>query len=118
MNHHGCANAMSEAFVRAVRAQTYVSCIWCAGQVNKTTLERMASPTFHTGYEPIILPNLMPKCRVESYKDLDFMKNIATKGPAHVVVKVLPGGTDYRVYLLEAHDESMRILARFDRHVS
>ena len=27
MNHHGCSNAMSEGFVRAVHAQAYVSCI-------------------------------------------------------------------------------------------
>ena len=117
MNHHGCSNAMSEAFVRAVRAQAYVSCIWCPGQVVEQTLSRMASREIHTGFDPLILPNLMPKCQAERYKGRDFMKNIATKGPAHVVVKVLPGGDAYRVYLLEAHDESMRILDRFDRTV-
>ena len=115
MNHHGCSNAMSEAFVRAVRAQAYVSCIWCPGQVVEQTLSRMASREIHAGFDPLILPNLMPKCQAERYKGRDFMKNIATKGPAHVVVKVLPGGDAYRVYLLEAHDESMRILDRFDR---
>ena len=117
MNHHGCSNAMSEAFVRAVRAQAYVSCIWCHRQVVEQTLSRMASREIHTGFDPLILPNLMPKCQAERYKGRDFMKNIATKGPAHVVVKVLPGGDAYRVYLLEAHDESMRILDRFDRTV-
>ena len=115
MNHHGCANAMSEAFVRAVRAQAYVSCIWCPGQVVESTLARMASPEIHRGFEPLILPNLMPKCQAERYKDRAFMKNIVTRGAAHVVVKVLPGGTEYRVYLLEAQDESMRILKRIDR---
>ena len=117
MNHHGCSNAMSEAFVRAVRAQAYVSCIWCPGQVVEQTLSRMASREIHAGFDPLILPNLMPKCQAERYKGRNFMKNIATKGPAHVVVKVLPGGDAYRVYLLEAHDESMRILDRFDRTV-
>ena len=115
MNHHGCSNAMSEAFVRAVRAQAYVSCIWCPGQVHETTLTRMASPEIHPGCAPLILPNLMPQCQIDRYQGRDFMKNIATKGPSHVVVKVLPGGSDYRIYLLEAHDESMRILSRFDR---
>ena len=43
MNHHGCSNAMSEAFVRAVRAQAYVSCIWCPGQVHETGLARDTS---------------------------------------------------------------------------
>lgn len=43
------------------------------------------------------------------------MKYIPTRGAVHVVVKVRPGGSDYRVYLLDAHDESMRIVGRFDR---
>lgn len=116
-NHHGCENAMSTAFVQSVRAQTYVSCVWCPGQVNETTLSRMASPEFHPGFEPTILPTLVPKCRAESYKGRGFMKNVATEGPSHIVVKVLPGGTDYRIYRLEARDESMRILARLDRRV-
>ena len=115
MNHHGCSNAMSEGFVRAVHAQAYVSCIWCPGQVHEVTLSRMASREIHPDFDPLILPNLMPQCQAEKYKDRDFMRNIATRGAAHVVVKVLPGGDAYRIYLLEARDESMRILARFDR---
>ena len=75
----------------------------------------MASREIHPDFEPLILPNLMPQCQIDRYQGRDFMKNIATKGPAHMVVKVLPGGDAYRVYLLEAHDESMRILSRFDR---
>ena len=115
MNHHGCSNAMSEGFVRAVRAQAYVSCIWCPGQVHEVTLSRMASREIHPDFDPLILPNLMPQCQAEKYRDRDFMRNIATRGAAHVVVKVLPGGDAYRIYLLEARDESMRIIGRFDR---
>ena len=115
MNHHGCSNAMSEAFVRAVRAQAYVSCIWAPGQIVRPTLERMASRAIHPDFDPLIMPNNMPQAKVDAFKGQDFLANIATKGPSHVVVKVLPGGSDYRIYLLEAHDESMRILSRFDR---
>ena len=58
---------------------------------------------------------MMPQAKIDAFSGQGFLKNIATKGPSHVVVKVLPGGSDYRIYLLEAHDESMRILSRFDR---
>ena len=117
MNHHGHFNAMKEAFSRAVRAQTYVSCIWCLRQVHGPTFDRLAKPEFHTGPDPLIIPTLMPQCRIDSFKRSAFMKNIPTRGAAHVVVKVLPGGDRYRVYLLDARDESMRILSRFDRNV-
>jgi hypothetical protein len=36
---------------------------------------------------------------------------------AHVVVKVLPGGNAYRIYLLEAHDESMNVLSVVEKKV-
>ncbi len=116
MNHHGHFNAMKEAFSRAVRAQTYVSCIWGLRQVHGPTFERLAKPEFHSGADPLIIPTLMPQCRIESFKRSAFMKYIPTRGAVHVVVKVLPGGSDYRVYLLDAHDESMRIVGRFDRN--
>ncbi len=116
MNHHGHFNAMCEEFVRAVRAQTYVSCVWCLRQLHGPTFARLSAPEFNPGCEPLIIPTIMPQCRVDSFKGRDFMKNIPTRGPVHVVVKVLPGGLDYRVYLLDAHDESMRIVGRFDRH--
>ncbi len=115
MNHHGCGDAMSEAFVRSVRAQAYVSCIWAPGQIVAPTLERMASREIHHGYDPLIMPNNMPQAKIDAFKGQGFLKNVVTRGPAHVVVKVLPGGSEYRVYLLEAHDESMKILSRFDR---
>ena len=57
--------------------------------------------------------------RWEKYQGKDFLKNIPpeTLNGAHVVVKVLPGGEDYRIYLLDARDESMRVMARLDRKV-
>ena len=57
--------------------------------------------------------------RAEKYLGQDFMKNVPpeTQNGVHVVVKVLPGGEKYRIYLLDARDESMKILARLDREV-
>jgi hypothetical protein len=79
----------------------------------------MASKKFHPDFSPDIIPNYMPKMRAEKYRGEEFMKNVPpeTLGGAHVVVKVLPGGNDYRIYLLDARDESMRVLRRLDRQV-
>ena len=46
-----------------------------------------------------------------------YMKNILVPAVAHVVVKVLPGGNAYRIYLLEAHDESMNVLSVVEKTV-
>ena len=72
----------------------------------------MASRDIHIGYDPVILPNLVPESQARRYKGHEFMKNVATTGyPVHVVVKVFCGGDAYRIYLLDARDESMRVSA-------
>ena len=111
-NHHGFWDAMSEGFVRAIRAKAYISCIWSPGQVNSKTLERMTSREIHEDFDPVVVPTLLPKSRVEKYAGRPFIKNIpdeSRKG-VHVAVKVSPGGDECRIYLLDARDESMKVL--------
>ena len=112
MNHHGCSDSMDEAFVKAVRAQAYVACMWCPGQLAPKTLKTISKYA-----DPAILPNLMPAKRKAKEIDEAYMKNILVPDVAHVVVKVLPGGNAYRIYLLEAHDESMNVLSVVEKKV-
>jgi len=116
-NHHGCIDAMCEEFIRSVRAQAYVTCVWSHWHVVEKTMTRMASRELHPGFDPLIIPNFMPKNRAEKYRDMPFMRNVPseTKDGTHVVVKVAPGGSSYRIYLVDARDESMRVRARFDK---
>ena len=112
MNHHGCSDSMDEAFVKSVRAQAYVACMWCPGQLAPKTLKTIMAYS-----DPAILPNLMPARRKAKEINESYMKNILVPHVAHVVVKVLPGGNAYRIYLLEAHDESMNVLSVVEKAV-
>jgi beta-lactamase superfamily II metal-dependent hydrolase len=118
-NHHACEDAMNEGFVKAVRAQAYVTCVWTHWHIRHDPMVRMASRRLHPDFAPDIIPNYMPEMRWEKYVDEAFRNNIPpeTRNGAHVVVKVLPGGNDYRIYLLDPRDESMRVKARLDRRV-
>ena len=115
-NHHGCSDAMCADFLRAVRARAYVSCVWSHWHVVRQTMERMASRELHPDFDPVIIPNFMPTNRAGQFKDLPFMRNVppATHEGVHVVVKVAPGGDAYRIYLVDARDESMRVRASLD----
>ena len=112
-NHHGCSDAMCAEFIREVRARAYITNVWSHWHVTKGTMERMASRELHPDYAPLIIPNFMPTDRAEQFKDRDFMANVPpeTKDGVHVVVKVAPGGGSYKIYLVEARDESMRVRA-------
>lgn len=111
MNHHGCTNAMNEGFLKAVRAQAYTACMWCPRQAHPQVLGRL--PMAGNGSRPLIVPNLV--CAFHQDNATKYGYKLERLGAAHVVVKVFPGGNDYRIYLLDAADESMRILATFDR---
>ena len=112
MNHHGCHDSMDEEFVKAVRAQAYVACMWCPGQLAPKTLRTISKYA-----DPAILPTLMPAKRKAKEINEAYTKNILVPDVAHVVVKVLPGGNAYRIYLLEAHDESMNVLSVVEKAV-
>ena len=113
MNHHGCDNAMTEDFIRAVRAQAYVSCMWCPWQAHPKTLERICKIGAHDGKRPFIVPNLVTDIQTDAKNSSAYA--LDASGASHVVVKVLPGGERYRIYLLEAADESMRVKAVLER---
>ena len=111
MNHHGCDDAMCDGFVRAVRADAWVGCIWSPGQAFPPAMARMR--TASGAASPLLLPNLvLPWHKEESVKR---GYEIPSVGACHVVVKVAPGGDAYKVYLVDASDERMRVLATFDR---
>ncbi|MGN0845810.1 MAG: twin-arginine translocation signal domain-containing protein [Kiritimatiellia bacterium] len=111
LNHHGCSDANGDTFLKAIRAQTYTACMWCPQQAHPQTLARL--PPAADGSRPLIVPNLV--CAVHKAGEAKYGYHLERLGASHVVVKVLPGGDAYRVYLLDASDESMRVLATFDR---
>ena len=111
-NHHGYHDAMSGEFVRAVQADAYISCVWCPRHVIKSTLARMTSRALHGGREALFVPNIYPASCRERFKKAGRFGGIpdATRFGVHVVVKVAPGGETYKIYLVDARDESMRIM--------
>lgn len=115
-NHHGYHDAMSGEFVRAVQADAYISCVWCPRHVIESTLERMTSRELHGGREPMFIPNIYPTSCRERFKKAGLYGSIpdATRFGAHVVVKVAPGGETYKIYLVDARDESMRVMGCID----
>ena len=115
-NHHGYHDAMSEGFVRAVQADAYISCVWCPRHVIESTLEHMTSRALHGGREPLFVPNIYPASCRDRFEKAGRFGAIpdATRFGAHVVVKVAPGGDAYKIYLVDARDESMRVMGCLD----
>ena len=111
-NHHAGAFGMSSDFVREVRAKAYLSSVWQAKMVDHKSLSAMCSRELYPGDRIVCFGYIADSVRnvAEAYG--------ADIPPAqgHTVVKVAPGGDTYRVFVVDASDESMRVLysRRFD----
>ena len=118
MNHHGCSGAMCPAFVDAVRAQAYVCSMWDSRQCDDFALKSIVETHSKFGEKPLILPNVAPASRLAAaVRNEGLMDRADTRGAAHVVVKVPPGGREFTVYLVDAADPDLglRVLRSFTR---
>jgi hypothetical protein len=111
-NHHAGCHGMSPEFVRCVRAKTYLSSVWQAKMVDHKSLSAMCSREFYPG-ERIVCFGYIADC----VKDVAaaYGEDIPPR-QGHTVVKVAPGGASYRVFVVSAADEEMRVTysRRFD----
>ena len=104
-NHHAGKTGMSAGFVKAVQPRIYLSSVWQADMVNEASLANMTSRELYPGDRLVCFGHIA-----------DSVKNVAARYahdlmPAgHAVVKVAPGGGAYNLFILDAHDESMRVL--------
>jgi hypothetical protein len=104
---------MHSPFVKALRPTVFLSSTWSPNQFNDLNLPIMASRELYSGDRKIFYGHI-PNERLHAYVRRDFMNDVVTD-TGHVVVKVAPGGTSYKVMVLSAKDEDMSILRSFDK---
>lgn len=105
-NHHAYKDAMPREFVESVRAAAYVTMVWCPQHIQACNMQDMCSRDLYPGAR-MVFPSYVPERPKKEWPDAAWWKDIAPGG--HVVVKVAPGGADYKIYLLDATDESLRV---------
>lgn len=114
MGHHGCANAMGDGLVKAVRSDAYVASMWCPSQSHPKVMDRLRSVGSASGRSPLIVPQLMTRLQRAWFAEMGI--ELPHPGAVHVVVRVPSASASaYQVHLLDARDESPRVIARFTR---
>jgi hypothetical protein len=97
---------MSPAFVRQVRAKTYLSSVWRAKMVDHKSLSAMCSRELYPGERIVCFGYVADSVRDVAAAYGDDIPPVQ----GHTLVKVAPGGDTYRVFVIDAADESMRVL--------
>ncbi len=107
-NHHSTKDAMRASFCREVKAAAYVINVWCPRHICDCNMSGgMASRELYPGGR-WVFPTFIPEEPPRIYAGKYWWKDVAPGG--HVVVRVAPGGTSWKVYVLESADESMNVL--------
>jgi len=100
-NHHGYIDAASIGFLRNLKPQVNILQTYVVSQPGPKTLERMLSQKVYKGPREIFATNLSDVNKIFIGNSSD---NI--KGGGHIVVRVSPGGRDYKIIILDDQNET------------
>lgn len=105
-NHHGYIDAMKESFVTSTQPQVFILQVVAVSHIDLTPIQTMSSKRLYPD-ERLIIPTNIPEI-AKAYLGESNVKKLTGDG-GHVVIKVKPGGKEFKVFLLTTQDESMRI---------
>ncbi|HVW63188.1 MAG TPA: hypothetical protein VHC48_24220, partial [Puia sp.] len=98
MDHHGNRDAVNEFQVKTFKPSVWIEQVWTADHPGHEVLIRVTSPVLYAGKRDLFATNFMEANHLvigplveRSYRSLQ----------GHIVVRVLPGGKNYYVIILD-----------------
>ena len=98
LNHHGNRDATNERFLAQLQPQTMIQQTWCSDHPGQEVLYRILSKSIYPADRQVFATSIQPETMVTYGRKI-------TRGYAslngHVVVRVEPGGGEYRVFVMD-----------------
>jgi beta-lactamase superfamily II metal-dependent hydrolase len=107
VNHHGYNNATNDVFIKTLAPQVFIIQASDALHPNHSTLHRMLAKQLYSDSRDVFATNLHPAAKVV-IGDLTEQEK-STQG--HIVIRVSPGGADYKVYVLNDSNDTYGVNA-------
>lgn len=105
-NHHAYFDAVGPGFVRALQPRVFIIPAWYVAHPSIQPLRRMLSQRLYRGDRDLFATNVMAANRAVNNQFLSKVKSLE----GHVVVRVAPGGAEFRVEVCDNADDSGRVL--------
>lgn len=109
VNHHGNRDSTNAAFVSALRPRLWIIPVWSADHPGHDVLDRMYSTRLYPSARDVFATNMIEANRIVIGPLLDRLAS--SRG--HIVIRVSPGGDQYRVLILDDTSESFRVVKTF-----
>lgn len=115
MDHHGNRDAVNEFQVKTFKPRVWIEQTWTADHPGHEVLIRATSPLLYPGKRDLFATNILEPTRLvigplvdQSYQSQQ----------GHIVVRVLPGGKNYYVIILDDSHEDMLVKNIFGPYAS
>jgi glyoxylase-like metal-dependent hydrolase (beta-lactamase superfamily II) len=107
-NHHGYFNADGPEYARALRPQVFVIPAWDSAHPTVNVLDVLFSKAIYPGPRDVFATLVKEENRIANKKTDDLRSR-----NGHIVVRVDPGGSTFRIHILSNEDEADRVVANF-----
>lgn len=109
VNHHGSIDPESATFLSTLRSAVMILPAWSPTHPSQDVLKRMLTARLYPGSHDVFVTTLREPTKASIGSRVDQLK--AQHG--HIVVRVAPGGDQYRVYVLDDTTEQANVVAVF-----
>lgn len=110
LNHHGNRDAESPFFVRTLRPRVWIQQCWSSDHPGEEVLRRITSGSLYPGERSLFTTDMLDaNIQVIGEK----ISNAYSSLHGHVVVRVMPGGKTYWVYVLNDFSTKREVIGRF-----
>jgi hypothetical protein len=113
LNHHGYIDSQNEFLVATLRPRVWLLSVWDSGHPTSRVWHRLQSTRIYPGPREVFATDLHPATRLVIS---GIEKLPSDRG--HIVLRVSPGGSDYRVVIVEDSSESHRVTRVFGPYQS
>lgn len=114
LNHHGYLDSENAFFLSALRPQVHIIQAWSPSHPSPRVLRRLLPTRIYPGPRDIFSTNMMEANKIVIGGNLEKLKS----DQGHIVVRVAPEGTTYKVIILEDSNESYQVKAVFGDYKS
>lgn len=109
LNHHGNEDGTNSTFLANLAPQNIILSTWDALHPNHTVLYRLFSKELYPDERNVFATNLHPATKIVIGELVNKMASQA----GHIVVRVLPGGNEYYIYVLDDENVNLDIKATY-----
>lgn len=115
MDHHGNRDAVNEYQVKTLKPRVWIEQVWTADHPGHEVLIRIASPLLYKEPRDIFATNMMEANELVIGPMIDQWYK---SKQGHILVRVMPGGKNYFVIILDDTKENLTVKSVFGPYVS